>query len=338
MHLSIHSTLLTILFPIFASYKALTTSSPALLTPWLHYWVVLSLVALLESHLSFILSYLPFYAWARLTLHLYLLLPGEQQGATFLYNTYIQPFLAQHETDIEKFISTGHDRAKAAGLDYLKRATDLVKVHVLGLQPTPAPAAQSSALNSNVTYAQQLFARFGLPNTQDGTPLAPAGDVYSLLSTALQLATTTGLSGIGSTSARAADVSAKGMLVPPGIAPEERMGYITAQRERLRVLLQAFDKEAGEAVASTAAMLSSAATVSAPDVGEMKKSKSEAEFETISREDGAAAAAAAASSAEKEVKAAGWGSWIWGSKKPAATAPPKEMSTKGKSTGVDKSP
>ncbi len=114
------------------------------------------------------------------------------------------------------------------------------------------------------------------------------------------------------------------------------MGYITAQRERLRVLLQAFDKEAGEAVASTAAMLSSAATVLAPDVGEMKKSKSEAEFENISREDGAAATAA--SSAEKEVKAAGWGSWIWGSKKPAAPAPPKEMSTKGKSTGVDTSP
>jgi len=319
--LSIHSTLLTILFPIFASYKALTTSSPALLTPWLHYWIVLSIVLLLESHLSFILSYFPFYAWARLTLHLYLLLPGEQQGATFLYNTYVHPFLAQHETDIERFISTSHDRTKAAGLNYLKRAIDLVKVHVLGLQPTPAPAAQSSALNSNVTYAQQLFARFSLPNAQDGTPLAPAGDVYSLLNTALQLATSTGLSGIGSTSARAADVSAKGMLVPPGIAPEERMGYITAQRERLRVLLQAFDKEAGEAVASTAAMLSSAATVLAPDVGEMKKSKSEAEFENISREDGAAATAA--SSAEKEVKAAGWGSWIWGSKKPAAPAPPK---------------
>ncbi len=45
------------LFPIFASYKALRTSDPAQLTPWLMYWVVLSSVLLVESWTVFILGW-----------------------------------------------------------------------------------------------------------------------------------------------------------------------------------------------------------------------------------------------------------------------------------------
>lgn len=48
---------LTILFPIFASYKALRTPDPAQLTPWLMYWVVLSCFSLVESWSWFILSW-----------------------------------------------------------------------------------------------------------------------------------------------------------------------------------------------------------------------------------------------------------------------------------------
>lgn len=45
----------TFLFPVFASYKALKTSDPALLTPWLMYWVVLACALFVESWLGFIL-------------------------------------------------------------------------------------------------------------------------------------------------------------------------------------------------------------------------------------------------------------------------------------------
>lgn len=49
--------IITILFPIFASYKALRTSDPAQLTPWLMYWVVLSCFSLIESWTWFILAW-----------------------------------------------------------------------------------------------------------------------------------------------------------------------------------------------------------------------------------------------------------------------------------------
>lgn len=51
------STVITFLFPIFASYKALSTSDPAHLTPWLMYWVVLSCFSLVESWTWFIISW-----------------------------------------------------------------------------------------------------------------------------------------------------------------------------------------------------------------------------------------------------------------------------------------
>lgn len=49
------SSVASFLFPVFASYKALKTSDPAQLTPWLMYWVVLSFVVLFENWTGWIL-------------------------------------------------------------------------------------------------------------------------------------------------------------------------------------------------------------------------------------------------------------------------------------------
>jgi len=76
----------------------------------------------------------PFYAYLRLFLLSYLVLP-QTQGARLLYQSYIQPFLAQHEADIDIFISHARNRARAVGLQYLKQAMDFVKENLLGLQP-----------------------------------------------------------------------------------------------------------------------------------------------------------------------------------------------------------
>jgi hypothetical protein len=76
----------------------------------------------------------PFYAYLRLFLLSYLVLP-QTQGARLLYQSYIQPFLAQHEADIDIFISHARNRARAVGLQYLKRAMNFMKENLLGLQP-----------------------------------------------------------------------------------------------------------------------------------------------------------------------------------------------------------
>lgn len=52
-----YSSALTILLPVFASYKALRSSDPSQLAPWLMYWVVLSVILLAESWTVFILGW-----------------------------------------------------------------------------------------------------------------------------------------------------------------------------------------------------------------------------------------------------------------------------------------
>lgn len=54
---SADSSVITILFPVFASYKALRSSDPSQLAPWLMYWVVLSVVLLAESWTVFIIGW-----------------------------------------------------------------------------------------------------------------------------------------------------------------------------------------------------------------------------------------------------------------------------------------
>ncbi|KAJ9649568.1 hypothetical protein H2201_007156 [Coniosporium apollinis] len=311
------TTLLTILLPIYASYKALRTSDPAQLTPWLMYWVIVSLINTVESTF-WIITWFPFYAYLRLALGLYLVAPGKQ-GATFLYTTYVHPFFEDHEREIDEWISEAHDKAKAAGLQYMKQAIEWVKVNVLGMQPKPPSPPPSR----HVSYTQALLSRFNLPSAREGLA-APAGDFYALLSAALQTTTASG----GSRDVQAESLSTSGTLIPPHLdSAEDRMSYVAAQRERLRVLLQAFDHEADN--------LAAGRSREAPEERRtegMSKSRSELDFDKIERDE------AAEGRRGSRPASGGWMPWNWGARAvPSAPYPtrPEDRQSSGRSTGLE---
>ncbi|KAI4267863.1 MAG: hypothetical protein L6R38_008059 [Xanthoria sp. 2 TBL-2021] len=305
------SSVVTILFPIFASYKALRTSDPAQLTPWLMYWVVISCFSLVEYWTFFIVSWVPFYAYLRLFLLSYLVLP-QTQGARLIYQSYIHPFLAHHESDIDTLITNAHDRAKAVGLQYLKRAIDFVKQNVLGMQTQHAPPPSQGE-----TYAQNLLSRFNLPSARRGLA-APAGDFYGLLSAAIGQV---GVAG-GSRAAEVEEMSRSGTLIPKDITDNaEKMTFLATQRERLRMLLTALDKEASD-LSNEEVIQKDVEQRMGEMAGEnLKKSRSEAEFDTIDDKD------EIGSEKHGKTAAGGWMPWNWiqGAK----------GETKAKSTGVD---
>ncbi|KXH39646.1 HVA22 family TB2/DP1 protein [Colletotrichum simmondsii] len=236
------SSIASFLFPLFASYKALKTSDPAQLTPWLMYWVVLACALLVESWTEWILVWIPFYAYFRLLFLLYLVLP-QTQGARIIYQTHVHPFLQDNEAQIEEFISEAHDKLKAAGIAYLKRAIELIKTNVLGLPPgDPEPAPQPSAAAAPAghppqSYTQSLLARFSVPAAR-WAPTAAAGhtgaDFYNLLAGAYSAATGGG---------QHQDLSKSGSIIPPNLQGGERTSFIAAQRERLAFLLKALERE-----------------------------------------------------------------------------------------------
>ncbi|KAL4958505.1 TB2/DP1, HVA22 family-domain-containing protein [Aspergillus filifer] len=232
------SSVLTILFPIFASYKALRSSDPYQLAPWLMYWVVLSAILMAESWTYFIIGWIPFYSWIRLGFFAYLVLP-QTQGARMLYQDYVEPFLAHHEREIEEFIGRSHERAKALGLQYFYQLIDFVRERVLGLPPqrpaTPPPAGPAA-------YAQSLLSRFKLPSAVGGSNPAPATDWYSAISSAVAGLT----SPAKSQEARAEELSASGYLLPREFESKsraEKARFYSKQRDMLEVLRDALMNE-----------------------------------------------------------------------------------------------
>ncbi|MCJ1351991.1 MAG: hypothetical protein MMC33_001975 [Icmadophila ericetorum] len=309
------SSIITVLFPIFASYKALRTSDPAQLTPWLMYWVVFSCFTLAESWTWIILSIVPFYAYLRLFLLSYLVLP-QTQGARIIYQSHIHPFLAEYEAEIDKFIGDAHDRAKSAGIEYLKRAIEFIKVNVFGLQPKAESRPQTP--NYGGSYAQTLLSRFNLPSAREGLA-APAGDFYGLLSTAFGQVGSRGTN----PEAKIEEMSASGLLVPQGITgTANKISFLETQKERLRVLLSALEKESQTLeteeqierdVHNRLGEGSSRGSMA------MHKSRSETEFDTIDKDE------ASGQTGAPTTPGGSWLPWAWGSK----------PESKGRSTGTD---
>ncbi|KAJ5438732.1 uncharacterized protein N7458_009730 [Penicillium daleae] len=239
------SSVITILFPIFASYKALRSADPSQLAPWLMYWVVLSVVLLVESWTVFIIGWFPFYSWIRLFFLCYLVLP-QTQGARLIYQDYVDPFLTHHERGIEEFIGRSHEQAKALGLQYFYKAIDLIREKVMGLppqQPAPPPPSGPAA------YAQSLLSRFNIPTAgAPAAPGAPAGapaattDWYSILGSALGSVASAGRP----REAREEELSASGTLLQRKLetmSGAEKASYISRQREVLDFLRSTLSRE-----------------------------------------------------------------------------------------------
>jgi len=270
-----------------------------------------------------------------------------------LYQNRLHPFLHEHEIAIDDFISSAHDRAKTAGLNYLKQAIELIKQYVLGLppqQPSPPPAATS------LSYTQSLIARFNLPNTRPtfpstnigGAATSTATDFYTLLASAVTAATASATTmNPSSNGPQDRDLSNSGTLIPPTIHGEDRMSFITAQRERLSILLSALDKEASNLKSQDAAQKAGPQAVSnmffdetddkqtlprpASALSGMSKSRSELDFEKIEKDE--EGAEEVGKPALDRQTSGSWLPWSWGAKAPAS-APSKEKDVDTVMSGV----
>lgn len=294
---------------------------------------------------------IPFYSWIRLGFLLYLILP-QTQGAKVLYQKHVHPFLHENELAIDDFISSAHDRAKAAGVTYLKHAIELIKQHLLGIPPKePTPPTTPSTY----TYTQSLMARFNLPSARPAFPstaTSTATDFYTLLASAVTAATSRDPAVSSPNQTR--DLSNSGTLIPPTVHGEDRLSFIAAQRERLAILLSALDKEANNLQSQNVkpstprhvpSMFFDGSGESEEGSAERPKSamsglssrKSEADFEKIDAESGTEEVE---SNKRRQTSGGSWLPWSWGAQ--TAEAPVDTVMSgsskpedSGKSSGVD---
>ncbi|KAK2602012.1 hypothetical protein QQS21_004438 [Conoideocrella luteorostrata] len=339
------SSVASFLFPIFASYKALKTSDPAQLTPWLMYWVVFSICLLVESWFSFILFWIPLYGYLRLLFFLYLILP-QTQGARVLYEERVHPFLEENENTIDEFIASSHDRLKAAGITYFRRAIEYLKTNILNLPPTePESTPAQSASAGPQSYTQSLLSRFSVPTTRWAGAANTGNEFYNLLAHAVSAATNAGGFAGGSNGQNMTDSAT---LIPPHLrGSAERMNFIAAQRERLNIVLGALDREAqqiqrdghdgsrslapgGFASGSGAHDADDSETTQRPPSGlsmfsALSKSRSETDFEKVEAESGAEEELnLRRRHASSGMSGGSWMPWGWGTGAEGSTGPKED--------------
>ncbi|KAK4194910.1 TB2/DP1, HVA22 family-domain-containing protein [Triangularia verruculosa] len=351
------SSIASFLFPLFASYKALKTSDPAQLTPWLMYWVVLACALLVESWTGWFLCWLPFYAYLRFFFLLYLVLP-QTQGARYIYEEYVHPKLEENETAIEEFIASAHDRLKAAGIAYLKQAIEYLKTQILGFPPSPDAAAASSPQPTQPqtpqSYTQSLLAKFTLPSARWGSTAGPTppshgaslgSDFYSFLASAVSAASSAAATPSAPTQAPQQQPASWSSIIPPSVrtaGASARMSFIQAQRERLNMVMSALDREEQAALhdnrPSSMSLDGSPRSLSGQSVTSgLSKSRSEQDFEKLEAESGdeddlSNTKVHRRQVPERGTSTGGWMPWAWGQ---GLNVAEKKDENQGRSSGFD---
>lgn len=88
---------ITLVYPLYASVKAIETKSPVDDQQWLTYWVLYSLITLFELTCATVIEWFPFWPYAKFIFNCWLVLPYFS-GASYVYQHYVRPLFVNQQT------------------------------------------------------------------------------------------------------------------------------------------------------------------------------------------------------------------------------------------------
>ncbi|CAF1344827.1 unnamed protein product [Adineta steineri] len=100
--------LIGFIYPAYASILAVESKMTHDDTEWLIYWVVYAVFGIVEYVGYNFFHSLPFYWFGKCLFLIWLMAPGPKSGSQVLYSRFIRPFVAKHQSTIDKHISNGN--------------------------------------------------------------------------------------------------------------------------------------------------------------------------------------------------------------------------------------
>ncbi|EQC28089.1 hypothetical protein SDRG_14182 [Saprolegnia diclina VS20] len=159
-----------VLYPAYASFKALETPSTDDDKQWLTYWVVFSITSSAEEVAERVVSYLPGYYVLKCIFLVWLMLP-KTRGAIVVYDRYLQPLLKQYEplldaklAALKTYVDNWIADMKANGASYIKQGLTISIEKAMEVQE----AAANSPLKAKVADKMAEMKTKGLQMTSDG--------------------------------------------------------------------------------------------------------------------------------------------------------------------------
>ncbi|KAI0307679.1 TB2/DP1, HVA22 family-domain-containing protein [Multifurca ochricompacta] len=98
------------LLPSYSTFKALRQRplDEREIDRWTHYWILIGTIITFEYTAEGLLSWFPFY-WETKTFFLLFLSLPQFEGSTYVYKSYLEPFLVQNESDIDAGIASARN-------------------------------------------------------------------------------------------------------------------------------------------------------------------------------------------------------------------------------------
>jgi receptor expression-enhancing protein 1/2/3/4 len=90
-------------YPAYECYKTVELNKPEIeqLLFWCQYWILVAVLTVLERFGDPLISWLPLYSEAKLAFFIYLWYP-KTKGTKYIYEGFFKPYLAKHESDIDR--------------------------------------------------------------------------------------------------------------------------------------------------------------------------------------------------------------------------------------------
>ncbi|KAM7505024.1 hypothetical protein LguiB_003928 [Lonicera macranthoides] len=136
---------------------------------WCQYWIIVAILTVLERIGDTFVSWVPMYGEMKLAVFIYLWYP-KTKGTGYIYETFLQPYMTKHETDIERSLLELRARAWDLAIYYWQNCTELGQTKFFEIfQYLASKPTKNSGTNSEKVENQNFT---GLPPPLPNTPLS----------------------------------------------------------------------------------------------------------------------------------------------------------------------
>ena len=156
-------------YPAYDCYKTVELNRPEIeqLRFWCQYWILLAMLTVFERVGDNFISWLPMYSEAKLAFIVYLWYP-KTQGTSYVYESFFKPYIAKHESEIDRNLLELRTRASDIAVTYFHKVADYSQSRFHEILQYIASQSQGSR-----SQAQQQQQRPPPPRTRMANPAPP---------------------------------------------------------------------------------------------------------------------------------------------------------------------
>uniref|UniRef100_A0A5B7AZK9 HVA22-like protein n=1 Tax=Davidia involucrata TaxID=16924 RepID=A0A5B7AZK9_DAVIN len=133
-------------YPAYECFKTVEKNKPDIeqLRFWCQYWILVAVLTVCERIGDTFISWVPMYSEAKLAFFIYLWYP-KTKGTTYVYDSFFKPYVAKHETEIDRNLLELRTRAGDITVLYWQKAASYGQTRIFEIlqyvasQSTPRP-------------------------------------------------------------------------------------------------------------------------------------------------------------------------------------------------------